>query len=428
MKIDKEFKNLIPKISKDAYAELEKSIVKEGCRDAICLWQYEPGRMDGIIIDGHNRYEICQKHNLPYDKKWIELKDRDEVKIWILTNAYAKRNLTPDQLSAIRGERYNLEKKSAGRPIESEKCGTKYHINTSQKLAEEFKVNEKTIRNDAKYVDSLNDIKTIDEEFVQDIKDAEIDIPRQDVIRIASKPISEQKKIIQKVKSGEKLKDAEKELKKDIQKKLYTEASKTYKPNTDIQIHNVDFREYAKKIEDNSIDLILTDPPYPKEFLPLWKDLAVVAERILKPGKFLIAYSGQLYLNEIFTYFKDAGLEYYWLAGLWHKGSTAIVNARNVINEMKPILIYCKPPLKKNQNTFIDMFISEKKNKDLHEWGQNIEVIELLIEKFSAPNDLIFEPFAGSGTTLTASKTLKRKCIGCETDKEMIDIIRGRVQ
>uniref|UniRef100_A0A6M3K0V0 Putative methyltransferase n=1 Tax=viral metagenome TaxID=1070528 RepID=A0A6M3K0V0_9ZZZZ len=224
------------------------------------------------------------------------------------------------------------------------------------------------------------------------------------------------------------LKEIKSQEKKDVQKKLYTEASKTYKPNTDIQIHNVDFREYAKKIEDNSIDLILTDPPYPKEFLPLWKDLAVVAERILKPGKFLIAYSGQLYLNEIFTYFKDAGLEYYWLAGLWHKGSTAIVNARNVINEMKPILIYCKPPLKKNQNTFIDMFISEKKNKDLHEWGQNIEVIELLIEKFSAPNDLIFEPFAGSGTTLTASKTLKRKCIGCETDKEMIDIIRGRVQ
>ncbi len=55
------------------------------------------------------------------------------------------------------------------------------------------------------------------------------------------------------------------------------------------EIINDDFRNV--NIKDNSIDLILTDPPYPKEYLPLWKDLSFFASRVLKPSKFLLTYS-----------------------------------------------------------------------------------------------------------------------------------------
>ena len=59
MTVDSEFKNLIPPLSPEERQGLESSLLKEGCRDALVLW-------GDILIDGHNRYEICTKHNIPY--------------------------------------------------------------------------------------------------------------------------------------------------------------------------------------------------------------------------------------------------------------------------------------------------------------------------------------------------------------------------
>src|SRR3990167_209755 len=67
----------------------------------------------------------------------------------------------------------------------------------------------------------------------------------------------------------------------------------------DINIEHGDFRELIRTLKPNSIDLILTDPPYPREYLPLWSDLAKEAARVLKPSGFLIAYSGQNNLPKI---------------------------------------------------------------------------------------------------------------------------------
>jgi DNA-binding transcriptional regulator/RsmH inhibitor MraZ len=60
LRIDPEFKSLIPPLATEEYAGLEESILAEGCRDALILW-------DGILIDGHNRYEICTRHNIPFE-------------------------------------------------------------------------------------------------------------------------------------------------------------------------------------------------------------------------------------------------------------------------------------------------------------------------------------------------------------------------
>ncbi len=87
LKIDDELAGLIPPLTEDEYSRLEQSILDEGCRDAIILW-------GNIIVDGHNRYRICTKHNLPFTTLQKEFATKDEVKLWMLQNQLSRRNLS----------------------------------------------------------------------------------------------------------------------------------------------------------------------------------------------------------------------------------------------------------------------------------------------------------------------------------------------
>ena len=86
IKIDKEFKNLIPKISYSEFLGLQESIKKEGCRDPLITW-------NNLYLDGHNRYDICNAHKIPFKTEEIELESREDAKIWIIKNQFARRNL-----------------------------------------------------------------------------------------------------------------------------------------------------------------------------------------------------------------------------------------------------------------------------------------------------------------------------------------------
>lgn len=87
LKINEEFKSLIPKLTAEEYEGLEASIIQEGCRDKILTWK-------GYIIDGHNRYEICNKHSIAFE---VLEKDNFEteadVKMWMINNQFNRRNL-----------------------------------------------------------------------------------------------------------------------------------------------------------------------------------------------------------------------------------------------------------------------------------------------------------------------------------------------
>lgn len=92
--IDNEFKNLIPPLTADEYRGLEESILAEGCRDSLIAWH-------GILIDGHNRYEICEKYGLPFTVTETDFESRDAVKLWMMKNQLARRNLNDFQRAEI---------------------------------------------------------------------------------------------------------------------------------------------------------------------------------------------------------------------------------------------------------------------------------------------------------------------------------------
>jgi len=96
--IDTEFHSLIPPLSSEECAGLEASILAEGCRDAVLVWLYDSQL---LIVDGHNRYEICTKHNLPYETRTMFFDSRELAKEWIIRNQFSRRNLSLFQRSEL---------------------------------------------------------------------------------------------------------------------------------------------------------------------------------------------------------------------------------------------------------------------------------------------------------------------------------------
>ena len=181
------------------------------------------------------------------------------------------------------------------------------------------------------------------------------------------------------------------------------------------------------EIESGSVDHIITDPPYPIEFIECWEMLSRIAERILKPSGFLIAYCGHINLNKVIKIL-DENLIFYWICALIHKGNTKIVHPRNMMALFKPVLIYQKEPFKRHENIMEDVIEGSGREKDGHPWQQAEEEIKIFIEKFTRPNDLILDPFAGSGTIPVACFDLNRRVMAIDKEKENILKINRRIK
>ena len=199
-----ELRNFIVPLSTEEKAILEDSLIKDGCRDPIVVWEHGDKQ---YIIDGHNRYAICLHHNLPFRVEVRTFSNIEEVKVWMLNNQLGRRNLTPDQLSYYRGLKYNFSKaKRGGYKVALTNGNNK---STSEKLSKEFNVSERTIKRDGKFTQGLELIGRSNPALKNDIlagkvkvRKADIetllDVERQD---IAAKAEKIRKKSLQKSKS-----------------------------------------------------------------------------------------------------------------------------------------------------------------------------------------------------------------------------------
>jgi len=100
-----EFKKLIPPLVPDEKDRLRANLKRDGCRDALVVWEEE-----GILLDGHNRLEICEEEGIEYRTATISLPDRAAAEIWILENQAGRRNLNLSQRAFLALElenRYN---------------------------------------------------------------------------------------------------------------------------------------------------------------------------------------------------------------------------------------------------------------------------------------------------------------------------------
>ncbi len=202
------------------------------------------------------------------------------------------------------------------------------------------------------------------------------------------------------------------------------------KPDERIRILPGDFREVLneKVIEPHSVDLLITDPPYLAEYLPLFGDLGKFASRILKPGRLLITYSGHVHLPTIYELLCST-LDYVWTAAITYPTTPGTVYDRRIKTYWKPVLLFSNGPYKPlgKAEWFIDRIEGEGREKTHHDWEQGLSEALDLIDHFTFEGDLVVDPFLGSGTNAAASKTLRRRFIGCDVDEKAVGTALHRI-
>lgn len=149
IKIETEFKDLLPPLTEEQKENLEKDIMKNGCLNPLIVWK-------DILIDGHHRYEICEGNNIPYDILEMKFKDKLEAMEWAWSNQKNRRNLNNYQLAEIA-----LKLKPVIEEKAKEKQLSSLKQNTVNQKSDERTADKKPPEEDRKPINTLNELSKI---------------------------------------------------------------------------------------------------------------------------------------------------------------------------------------------------------------------------------------------------------------------------
>lgn len=214
-------------------------------------------------------------------------------------------------------------------------------------------------------------------------------------------------------------------------KKEQEERRKNVKPvdlgQHDIRVCSIDELD----LPSQSVDMIMTDPPYHDEHLDCYEQLAMLAKSALKPGGFCAVYMGKMYMPQIAQMFCKSGLEYVWQFIAYHPGSNTMMRKLHVFEDNRPIWLWRKVGVPMSfypvGNGWMPDTIRTERDKEFHDWGQPIDPYLKLIENYTQPGEVVLDPFLGGGTTLAACHRLSRVCYGFDISEECINVSRNRL-
>lgn len=218
-------KKFIPPLAADERTQLEQNILQFGCKDPLIVWETKRGIIEPtsqnpdeqcyVLVDGHNRHEICQKFNLDFRINLIEIADLEKAQDFMIDHQLGRRNLSIEQMAYLRGmkylalkqERENLEltrDKTGKFKTENDRSGQSDHHGEnevsestetrsgqtdhhgkkeklSEQLAKEFNVGEKTIRRDADFAKGVELLPT---EIKNEVLQGKSTLKKTDIIEI----------------------------------------------------------------------------------------------------------------------------------------------------------------------------------------------------------------------------------------------------
>ena len=534
MIIDPEFKALIPPLQAEELQKLEESILQEGCRDALVVWETEDG---DVLIDGHNRFAICHKHTIAFKTIYKEFASRQEVKLWMIRNQLARRNLTPFnrtelalqmestiaemakqnmsdggkglsnltnlELINTRDEVARIAETSAGNiykvkqvlndapdAIKDKARSGDISIHRASLLSNAMKSQPQPVIDVAlKYAgDDADKVAVLSRLYKSTGKDGSNDTfdeiattggfhygeEMDDWLDFAEASYKQVLDALESIARYHKLielqrKDADRE---SLKESLAIKASTAILPD-DIQVHHADCTEFLRTLPDESIDLILIDPPYYNvvdddwdnqwqsidDYLAWCEQWMVESLRVMKPTASFYIWGAvgansdsiihqKLLLDKLGFIFRDwitwqkrrgFGVVRGWLYTreelLWYvKDNNQFIwnldeQYGDEPNQFKVGMggYAVKSEFKRITNVWTDIPEQLTRKETLHYTPKPQQALERIIKAHTAPRDLVLDFFSGSGSTGIASRELDRRCILVDADEQSYIESKARV-
>lgn len=404
--------NIFPLIEGAEFEALVADVKENGVHEPVIL-------LDGMILDGRNRYRAAAVNSVAFET--IEYRGNDPLGYVVSLNL-RRRHLDESQRAMVAAKLANMKVggKEANASIEAIGAVSQYDAATLLNVSRSGVQRAKEV---------------IDEgapELVAAVERGEVSVSA--AAEVASLTKEEQVVIVARgedeiVREANRIKRERKE-----EKKAEREAIKRAVPDNlprvsdRFTLMHADLRD--AHIMPESIDLILTDPPYPEEHLECFKWLADCAAKWLKPGGTLAVMSGQAHLPKVIDRLcSNDALSYRWTMAYLTPGGQAVqVFPRKVNTFWKPIILMQKGNIGGDWIGDVSKSDPNDNDKRFHHWGQSESGIADLINRLSLPGQVICDPFLGGGTSGLVSVQMNRLFIGCDIDENNVKISASRMQ
>lgn len=464
--IDPEFQALIPPLAPEEKAQLEANLLQDGCRDPLVTWTLPPERggececaepswsremfretdlepalhwkcagcgawgfdNDSILIDGHNRYEICTRHGLDFETIGQEFLDRAAVKEWIINNQFGRRNLPAYQRAKLALELESIYRAKA----KENQIASGEMFGRGQ--------DEKVLEISPKPFEPIN--TRVEIAKVAGVSDNTI----ARVKRIEERGTPEQKA---KLSSGEvSINEVFKAVKKEERRESTLE-----KENAALETAGGEVQWTITAAQDVvQCAALITDPPYgilaepwePEKLEEFTREWATRWNHCSADTAFI--FWSQRHLFDGRKWFDECLSEYSFQQLLvWHYPNNKSPQSRMGFKQTwEPIYFYRKKDSCRliglsggnwgdGLNDF-DCHVAavpqsnfNDQNMKQHPAQKPVSVFRWLINAATQAGEMVCDPFAGSGTSGIAAAQLKRPYHGVEIDPDFIELAKRRI-
>ena len=398
---------VMPDLTDDEYRELKSDIQKRGVMVPIEFDEH------GNVLDGHHRLKVCRELGIKEYPKVIRAGMTEaEKRLHARKLNMARRHLSQEQRRGLIREQLKETPEKSDRQI-----------------ADGLGVSDKTVGAQRKEMERIAEIPQCSRQTT----DGRTYPAKRKTVSIFNPTAREQKAIqnpavIERMAEGESALTAAKQVAREekAERKHFTLPEEI--PDGTYTLYTEDIRNGLPMVADESVDYIITDPPYPREYIPLYADLSRLAARVLKPGGSMIVMVGQSYLPEVIEQLGQA-MQYHWcLSYLTPGGQSPQLWNKRTNTFWKPLLWYVKGTYSGDYIGDVVKSPPNENDKQFHEWGQSVGGMKDIIERFTDPGDIILDPFLGGGTTGVAAVQMGRKFIGSDILEANIKITEDRIK
>lgn len=220
----------------------------------------------------------------------------------------------------------------------------------------------------------------------------------------------------------------------NIENKQKRKKATWIKPNiADCLLVAEDIRKGVSVVADSSVDLVLVDPPYGRDYVELYKPLGELIARTLKQNGNALIMCGQQALDEKLSALCES-LKYHWTISYVTSQSSPVQQFLGVRPSHKVILWLRRKdaPVYKgdihNDVVYAPRTTSDEVDKTHHKWEQSVDGFSMLVNDFSNVGDLVFDPCCGSSTTGLAALKNARRYVGVDIDEKSIASSKERIE